>query len=139
MVNHQTHCNKKHNKIKSQYIRILRNKRPKHYRLQRPLQKRRHNRIHKTNKDYKSIWTNNDNFRQLQIPPRQTNHRNSQKTKHRPHIPTPILTTPKPHRIHMENNKKRNITIIHQKTRTTTKINRKTLQKQLLIPESSAK
>jgi len=33
----------------------------------------------------------------------------------------------------MENNKKRNITIIHQKTRTTTKINRKTLQKQHTI------
>ena len=29
----------------------------------------------------------------------------------------------------MENNKKRNITIIHQKTRTTTKNNRKKLQK----------
>ena len=44
--------------------------------------------------------------RQLQIPPRQINYRNSQKTKHRPNIPTTILTTPKPNRIHMENNKK---------------------------------
>jgi tryptophan synthase alpha subunit len=44
-----------------------------------------------------------------------------------------ILTTPKPHRIHMENNKKKKYHHYSSKTRTTTKINRKTLQKQHTI------
>jgi hypothetical protein len=60
MVTYQTYCHQKLNKIQSQHIRLLRNKRPQHHRLQRQLQKRRHNRIPKTNPDFKPLWQDND-------------------------------------------------------------------------------